>query len=220
MNVKEIKKSLKEEHANKNVPDVLSRAKRAPINKLLIGQTPLKAFDKITTLRLLWTATALLLVAVLAVFAFAFLPFGKTAALESYVRIEIEGEGGTDVIGIVLGNDAVELCLAERVQNIPVEQNLHKDGESAENVIKEVYSPKNNDKVRVWVFCKDEEAAVNLSQSIKNIIEQCAEGIADIDVSATANDKATLASWAEYCGCSGEDSVDAIIDKYLLKFLE
>ncbi len=220
MNVKDIKKSLKEEHSNKDVPDVLSRAKRAPINKLLMGQTPLRAFDKAHAVRLLWIVTAILLVAVPAVFAFIFLPFGKIAAIESYVRIEIEDEGGTDVIGIVFGNGTVVTCLAEQWQSTPVEQNLNKDGESAESAIKDVYLPKNNDKVRVWVFCKDEEVAVDMAQSIKNIIEQCADGIADIDVSATANDKAMLATWAEYCGCSGEESVDVIIDRYLLKVLE
>ena len=54
MKLKDIEKGLKSEQNSQQVPDVLQRAKKAPINRLLDGQTPLKAFDKQTAVRLLW----------------------------------------------------------------------------------------------------------------------------------------------------------------------
>ena len=72
MKIRDIKNNLKNEHDEKSVPDVFSRAKKAPINRLLTGEEPLRAFDKTTAVRLLWIALALLLVCALAFSALAF----------------------------------------------------------------------------------------------------------------------------------------------------
>ena len=44
MKLKDIEKSLKKEHDGAKVPDVMRRAQKAPINRLLDGQRPLKAY--------------------------------------------------------------------------------------------------------------------------------------------------------------------------------
>ena len=65
MKLKDIEKSLKREHDGTQVPDVMKRAQKAPINKLLDGQRPLRAFDKQTAVRVLWIVMALAVTALL-----------------------------------------------------------------------------------------------------------------------------------------------------------
>lgn len=218
MNFKDIKKSLKEEQENKRVPDVLSRAKRAPINRLLIGQSPLKAFDKTTTLRLLWTATALLLVAVLAFFAFAFLPAKDSAPSQAYVRIEIEREGDEYIIGFVASNDVVLLCVKETDASGEISQDLYRDGENLEYAINGVYQAKADDKVRVCVFCDDAQDAIDLARMIKESIQNLLADGVEIGVETLINDNRVFEKWASYAGCVGEKDIEDVIDKYLVKF--
>lgn len=53
MKLKDIEKNLKKEQDCKSVPDVYARASKAPLNKLLTGETPARAFQKQVVMNLL-----------------------------------------------------------------------------------------------------------------------------------------------------------------------
>lgn len=63
MKLRDIEKKLRREQESKTVPEVYARASKAPLNKLLSGETPARAFQKQLVMRLLVIVLALFLVA-------------------------------------------------------------------------------------------------------------------------------------------------------------
>ena len=135
MKIRDIKNNLKNEHDEKSVPDVFSRAKKAPINRLLTGEEPLRAFDKATAVRLLWIALALLLVCALAFSALALMQDNKPAPSQSYVRLSVESEGKTIVYGFVISDESVIVCTLERDGEDTPFSNVGKQGENIKYAI-------------------------------------------------------------------------------------
>lgn len=213
MKLKDIEKGLKNEQNSQKVPDVLQRAKKAPINRLLDGQTPLKAFDKQTAVRLLWCVMLLLVTAVLAIGAIALMPKGEREQVElCYVNIRIESEGEITTYGMVVEDcETVAVFVLEKQNAEVVARDLQKKGDSVENAINDVYQAKSGDKVLICVLC-DSDASI-LSTLVASVFE--GEGI---DVQTTVNTSQARADLKAFVGNVEANDIDTLIDEYLAKF--
>lgn len=210
MRLKDIEGKLKSEHNSQTVPDVLQRAKKAPINKLLDGQTPLKAFDKHTAVRLLWCVMLLLVTAVLATFAIAMIPDGANDEVAvCYVNVKVESNGETVVYGIVVENyETVSVFVKERQNQTVIAQNLQKRGHSLKSAINDVYKQKEGDRITICVLGKD------VSADFANIVKDMFSPYA---VNASVNDSAVIFELKDFLG-SNKTDVRSLIDEYVTKF--
>ena len=210
MRLKDIEGQLKNEHNSQAVPDVLQRAKKAPINKLLDGQAPLKAFDKHTAVRLLWCVMLLLVTAVLATFAIAMIPDGaKDEVAVCYVNLKVESNGETVVYGIVVENyETVSVFVKERQNQTVIAQNLQKRGYSLESAINDVYEQKEGDRITICVLGKD------VSADFANVVKDMFSPYA---ANTSVNDSTVILELKDFLG-SDETDVGALVDEYVTKF--
>lgn len=210
MRIKDIEGKLKSENNSQTVPDVLQRAKKAPINKLLDGQTPLKAFDKHTAVRLLWCVMLLLVTAVLATFAIAMIPDGANDEVAvCYVNVKTESNGETVVYGIVVENyETVSVFVKERQNQTVIAQNLQKRGYSLKSAINDVYKQKEGDRITICVLGKD------VSADFANVVKDMFSPYA---VNTSVNDSAVIFELKDFLG-SDKNDVRSLIDEYVTKF--
>ena len=210
MRLKDIEGKLKSEHNSQTVPDVLQRAKKAPINKLLDGQTPLKAFDKHTAVRLLWCVMLLLVTAVLATFAIAMIPDGANDEVAvCYVNVKVESNGETVVYGIVVENyETVSVFVKERQNQTVIAQNLQKRGYSLKSAINDVYEQKEGDRITICVLGKD------VSADFANVVKDMFSPYA---ANASVNDSVVIFELKDFLG-SDKTDVRSLIDEYVTKF--
>lgn len=210
MRLKDIEGQLKNEHNSQTVPDVLQRAKKAPINKLLDGQTPLKAFDKHTAVRLLWCVMLLLVTAVLATFAIAMIPDGaRDEVAVCYVNVKVESNGETIEYGIVVENyETVSVFVKERQNQIVIAQNLQKRGYSLDSAILDVYEQKEGDRITICVLGKDVPA------DFANVVK---DAFLPLDAKTSVNDSTVIFELKDFLG-SDKTDVGSLIDEYVTKF--
>lgn len=210
MRLKDIEGQLKNEHNSQTVPDVLQRAKKAPINKLLDGQTPLKAFDKHTAVRLLWCVMLLLVTAVLATFAIAMIPDGaRDEVAVCYVNVKVESNGETIEYGIVVENyETVSVFVKERQNQIVIAQNLQKRGYSLDSAILDVYEQKEGDRITICVLGKDVPAG------FANVVK---DAFLPLDAKTSVNDSTVIFELKDFLG-SDKTDVGSLIDEYVTKF--
>jgi len=210
MRIKDIEGKLKSEHNSQTVPDVLQRAKKAPINKLLDGQTPLKAFDKHTAVRLLWCAMLLLVTAVLATFAIAMIPDGANDEVAvCYINVKVESGDETVVYGIVVENyETVSVFVKERQNQTVIAQNLQKRGYSLQSAINDVYEQKEGDRITICALGKDVPA------DFANVVKDMFSPVA---ANTSVNDSAVLFELKDFLG-SDKTDVDSLVDEYVTKF--
>lgn len=210
MRLKDIEGKLKSEHNSQTVPDVLQRAKKAPINKLLDGQTPLKAFDKHTAVRLLWCVMLLLVTAVLATFAIAMIPDGaKDEVVVCYVNVKVESGGETVVYGIVVENyETVSVFVKEKQNQTVIAQNLQKRGYSLESAINDVYEQKEGDRITICVL--GNEVSADFATVVKDMFSPLA-------ANTSVNDSSVLFELKDFLG-SDKTDVRSLIDEYVTKF--
>lgn len=218
MKIKDIKNNLKTEHDEKSVPDVFSRAKQAPINRLLTGEAPLRAFDKITAVRLLWIALALLLVCALAFSALALMQDNKPAPTQSYVRFSVESDGKTTVYGFVISDESVTVCTLERDGEDTPYSNVGKQGENIKYAINEVYQVKNNDKVRVYVIGEERNTALQLATAIVSAIRDGVQNGEVAEISYVVNDATVKSELITLLSLEGNATADQIAKAYFEKF--
>lgn len=213
MRIKDIEKSLKKEHDSSSVPDVLKRAQKAPINRLLDGQRPLRAFDKNTTVRVLWTVLALALAALICLGTLGIMGDGDRAALYcNYLHVRVENGDESTEFGIVLGEDnGVVVCVKEKENGVFVGQNLNKGGYTLQNAIDDVYHPNTGDKVYVCAVGRGD--LTELAQLVGEIIDDADNTV----VVLSQNDESVLASLKE---STQSDSSDAgeLVDAYLARY--
>ncbi len=152
MKIKDIKERLKKEHEGYDIPDMLPRVKRAPLNRLLSGETPAQAFRKELAVRLLVTATVLLIVAAIAFTAMILLPSHEKAKPYCYVSIEVQKEGETLNFGLVFSGDGRIVLLADE---------SGQEGATKMKIvsISQLYQYGSTDKTSVCVICEDSELA-------------------------------------------------------------
>lgn len=218
MKNKDITENLKKEHRDKSVPDVFSRVRKAPINKLLDGQSPLKAFDKTSAVRVLWVALALFIVCVFTLSVFALMPETKKAEPSSYARISIESDGKTTVYGFIVNDEKAVLCVLEKEGAEQPLLNLNLSASDVKNAINGVYHAKNNDKISICAINVDSAQAYELAQLLKNAISETSQISADTDISISANDAAVIDDLRAICGVQESCDVDYLIEKYIEMF--
>lgn len=214
MNFKDIKKSLKEEHSSSAVPDVLSRAKKAPINKLLSGQAPLKAFDKALVVRVLWVAMLVLLVGVIAFFALAILPSGSQNATLAYVKIEVETDEETCVFGFITSGDNMLACVLEARDGAVVKEKLTPGKTSVQNAITDVYDYNSANKVSISVICTDDGSARELANSVKEFLAPNTSA----SISKSVNAQDDIVWLGTIVSCENQNDIDNLIAEYLNSF--
>lgn len=224
MKIKDIKNSLKNEQKQIGVPDVLARAKKAPINKLLDGQTPLRAFDKRFTLRLLWGALILLVTIILCFAVFMLMPSGTAKTTYAYMNITIQSGECADVYGLVVNEESKVVVLVHESgieQDLPSTVSMSND--ALEYTLKELYDAKTIDKVRVCVFCSSDEAAQNALDVARDAFDDLfgENDVEDKFEARIANDS-DKAAWLEIVanGVTEDASIDGIVEAYLDKFLQ
>mgnify|MGYP000896432949 FL=1 len=213
MKFKDIEKSLKREHDGTQVPDVMKRAQKAPINKLLDGQRPLRAFDKQTAVRVLWIVMALAVTALLCFGALGIMGNGGGDRVScAYVRVSVENDGEITEYGIVVdGVENVALFVLEKRNGVLIMQDENKSGYSVKNAINEVYQVKNGDKVSICVVGKN--ANPISEQDLKDAFSANGNEVEML----SANDPTVLSSLETYAQTSEKD-IDAIINTYIEKY--
>lgn len=184
MKLKDIKKSLKNEQAKVKIPDVFERAKRAPVNKLLTGETPVQAFKKRLVMRTL-TMVLVLLLAVAITLSAMWLAPDRSPAASCYVRINVTSDGQTHTFAMVANGMIVGGYFEENGDGV-------KPKLMQISSISEFYQPKSNDKVAIYVACDDAQLQKKWSGKVESeIVEMYKNGmdyeeIRSVSSSATA----------------------------------
>lgn len=213
MKLKDIEKSLKKEHDGAKVPDVMRRAQKAPINRLLDGQRPLKAFDKQTAVRVLWIVMALAVTALLCFGALGIMGNGGGDKVPcAYVRVSVENGGEITEYGIVIeGVQNVALFMLEKSGSTSPMKDLQKSGISLKNAITEVYQVKNGDKVSICVVSSNEDST--LESDLKDAFSSVGNSVTVL----SHNYENVLASLKEYAKNESSD-IDVVVCAYLEKY--
>lgn len=213
MKLKDIEKSLKKEHDGAKVPDVMRRAQKAPINRLLDGQRPLKAFDKQTAVRVLWIVMALAVTALLCFGALGIMGNGGGDKVNcAYVRVSIENGGEITEYGIVIeGVQNVALFVLEKSGSTMPMKDLQKGGNSLQNAINDVYQCKSGDKVSICVVSSNEDST--LASDLKDAFSLEGNSVTVL----AHNDENVLASLKEYAKNESSD-IDVVVCAYLEKY--
>lgn len=170
MRNKDIIKSLKSESESVKLPDVYSRAKSAPINKLLTGETPIQAFQKQLAVRLLAISAILIIALILSTAAYMLVPANVEAGNNSYVSITIAGgnrygfvvSSDNNVIAAVLEKDGGAESLTKLNDAV---------GKDLNNAIKAVYVANNNDDVTICAISKKSDVSNYWATQAKDIVD-------------------------------------------------
>lgn len=212
MKIKDIKDQLRQEHDEVKVPDMLTRVKRAPLNKLLSGETPAQAFQKKLAVRLLVTATVLLLAAVVAFMAMLLSPQGSEASPYCCVFVKVEQEDSAALeYALVLGGDgSAHLCL-----ELSGEERQRMDYSS----IYTLYTLKATDKASIATICSNHELASQHAQMLYGDLNSSYVALgASGRVTRTVNSnqaKEQLKTLVQNLGGEDSDDIDALIDSLL-----
>lgn len=224
MKLKDIEKSLKNEQKQMGVPDVLARSKKAPINRLLDGQTPLRAFNKPLASRLLWCALILLVTMIVCFAVYMLLPRQTQNVSYGYMSVTIETDGSVDRYGIVTDSDLnVEIVVHESEGDSKILQVVSVASNSLESVIKELYRAKSVDKVCVCAFYSSSTSAQNAVDVAKYVFDELYD-VTDKDESFEAKflDAQDKAVWIDNAQVvlNANMSIDELAEAYLNKFLQ
>lgn len=224
MKLKDIEKSLKNEQKQMGIPDVLARSKKAPINRLLDGQTPLRAFNKPMASRLLWCAMILLVAIILCVAVYMLMPQNVASPTLGYLSVTIKSGESEDRYGLVVDEDLSVLVVVHEegdVQSLPGV--VHTSNNTLEIALKELYSAKSADKACVCAYYSSNKLAQNALDVARGIFDNL---FATADVNevfeariANEDDKTIL---LEMLGSDVTKDMGAneIVEAYLDKFLQ
>lgn len=224
MKLKDIEKSLKNEQKQMGVPDVLARSKKAPINRLLDGQTPLRAFNKPLASRLLWCAMILLVTTILCFAVFMLLPQKSQGVNYGYMSVTIESGSDIDRYGIVADDDLQVAIVVHETLN--GEENywvVNIESNSLESAINELYIAKSIDKVRVCAYYSSNKSAQSAIDIAQNAFDELYEIEAAEDALTTSfGSEEDKAIWVESIGetASADMSASELAVAYLDKFLQ
>lgn len=213
MRIKDIEKSLKKEHDSSSVPDVLKRAQKAPINRLLDGQRPLRAFDKNTAVRVLWTVLALALAALICLGTLGIMGDGDRAALYcNYLHVRVENGDESTEFGIVVGEDNGRRRVRQgKGKRRVCRAKSQQGGYTIQNAIDDVYRPNTGDKVYVCAVGRGD--LTELAQLVGEIIDDADNTV----VVLSQNDASVLASLKESTQSDSHDAGE-LVDAYLARY--
>lgn len=166
MKLKDIKKNLKSEQDANRVPDVYASAKKAPLNKLLEGETPARAFQKSLAIRLLITVLLLFAAVGICLGALWVASSDNTEMFE--VRIVLVRESG-NMSYLIYMKDSLDIA------GVRIEMT---DGEASSNAavkpcahISDFIQPKNDDKVSISVISADVNDAARIVNAVIRELE-------------------------------------------------
>ncbi len=212
MRLKDIEKKLRREQESKTVPEVYARASRAPLNKLLSGETPARAFQKQLVMRLLVIVLALFLVAAIGLSAMWLAPSNGGSTPDCYACITVSGDGGELRIGLILRSGrnivtAVEEVSSGKLNTKPIV--------SHSSQIRDFIKPNKGDKVRVSLISNASAALTDGMRFIVNELEYIYSG-AEFDMITDANNAQTKTGVVEYItACGGRIEVGASADEII-----
>lgn len=224
MKLKDIEKTLKNEQKQMGVPDVLARSKKAPINRLLDGQTPLRAFNKPLASRLLWCAMILLVTTILCFAVFMLMPEKPQSVNYGYISVTIESGADVDRYGIVTDDELqVVIVVREMGNEEKISQVVNIANNSLDNAISGLYDTNSIDKVWICVYYASNESAQNAIDIAKNAFDELyeVENIEDVLTTSFGSEE-DKAIWVGIIGetASADMSVNELAEAYLDKFLQ
>lgn len=217
MRFKDIEKSLKREQNQSSVPDVYMRVKKAPINKLLEGETPALAFQKQMAMRLLIGTAVIFMVAVI---AFSAMWFSRSSALDLpdyYVSIVVERDDGEEArYGAVLHDDTGTVFITEESAAGETDKK-HSLNECLQ--INDFIMINSTDKVSISIIGKDYRSAFLVASDMSVRLNEACGAATFI----TVNDRSAKIAWKDYIvGCGGiatsEDDFSKLMAAYLSLF--
>ena len=217
MRLKDIEKNLKKEQDCKSVPDVYARASKAPLNKLLTGETPARAFQKQIVMNLLIFVLIIFLVLTIGLSAMWLSPNTKPTVADCYVSVTVENEDGVRRIGIVLDeNKNAIITVLEQSDGV-----LNLEPVVAHALLfKDFISPKVNDKVSVAFLCGKALAINDIVRLIVNELEFLYNGMT-FEMTTSANGTQSRANLKDYIvACNGTVSDDATVDSLIKTYTE
>ncbi len=150
MKIKDIEKILKSEREAENIPDVYASAKKAPLNKLLSGETPARAFQKQVVMRLLVTALILFAVAAVCIGAMWLSKPASPTIPDCNVEVKVISGGVPTVYSIVVKNE------------FDIASVLKSDGKDAQEGNAEVIAPCD---IEDFIVLKDGDEVFIMSKS-------------------------------------------------------
>jgi len=165
MKIKDIEKNLKEEHNNTVVPDVYERVSKAPLNKLLSGETPARAFQKQLIMRLLVFVFVIFTVAAIGLSAMWLSPSNAAAEPDCYIAVTVSSDDGDSRIGIVMSGGKNFLVMVEEERS-----GVYSDCPvvSYTSIISDFIEPKQGDKVSIELI----GAVGTVNDSSRAVVEE------------------------------------------------
>ena len=218
MKFKDIEKKLKREQESVNVPDVYANVSNAPLNKLLEGETPARAFQKRVAQSLLIAVLVIFIVVTIGLSAMWLSSGNDAKAPDCYASVTVENGDGLKRIGIVFGGRNIITTVVEmknsQVNTSPIV--------SHSSQISDFIEPKVNDKVRVELLSANGVKISDVSRIISDELEVLYRGV-KFDMSTVANLSDTRARVSDYIiACGGEidgvASAKTIIEVYASLF--
>lgn len=209
MKLKDIERKLKSEQEGKSVPEVYSKVSKAPLNKLLSGETPVRAFQKQLVMRLLIFVLVIFLVAAIGLSAMWLTPAESNGKPDCYASITVSGDSGEMRIGLILSGGKKIMTTVVEVANGKTQiQPIVSHSAQIGDFIK----PKSGDKVRVELLSNAPYALTDSMRFIVGELEYIYSGVA-FDMSTTANSATTRSSVTQYIkACKGEIADDAKLE--------
>ncbi len=223
MKIKDIEKSIKKENDCVQVPDVYASVKKAPINRLLTGETPIQAFEKAMATRLLAAVTVLLLVIAICVTVMWASKPAEQGVGQGYVSVTVEN-GITTRYSFVLSSSGNVLYATEDGAEIGTVTELDAlVGKQPENAICELYQPKSGDKVTICVYYADNANARAMSSYLGEVLGAQYEKGTQRVINCYANlqsEKQHLVNFVLACNegesVSVSDDIATLIEKYCI----
>lgn len=218
MKLKDIEKNLKRENDVTSVPDVYARASKAPLNKLLTGETPARAFQKRLVMSLLIFVIFIFLTLAVGLSAIWLTPAKSPSSPNCYVAITVSREDGNERIGVLMnGEKSISCIVAEMTAGVVnTEPNV-----SHSLRISEFISAQSGDKVSVGVISADRTLANGVVKTLREELN-LAYGEKDFEVAYSINLPSTrdeLASYLRQCGYQTETGgADELIKAYAVLF--
>jgi len=195
MNKKDIEKQLLNENSSIKVPDVFPNVKRAPLNKLLTGETPMQVFKKKFAIGMLALTTVLFIIVTIALAALILSPTPNEVAQSSnsYVSIVItKQDSSITKYGFVVDTNG-NLLIAEKEEDggLIVMQRLETKNNNIEDTIANVITPSLGDSVLISAQNTNSQVAFNLKNNALSGIKEV-YGSTNYVVNTMTNDTQTI----------------------------
>lgn len=213
MKYRDIEKKLRREQDGVNVPDVYAKASKAPLNKLLEGETPARAFKKKVAIGLLSLTLVLFLVLAIGLSAMWLAPDRGKTAPDCYASVSVENGGEITTVGVVFGGKNILVCAIEG--EVPIV--------SHSSQISDLVHPKSGDKVSIEILSANNASVAEIARIVAHEVEVAYKGV-DFSVSTTANLKVTRDRVSAYVsahggsvgeGAGAKEIIDAYADLFV-----